>query len=248
MCLDPSGNLLVGGSFDNTLDLDPGTASHTITANGLEDCFIGYYDPAGKFIWGGMIGGGDYDGLVDIAADSSGKFYAGGFHMSTDIDLDPGAGTYTVGTSSPIFDLEAYVVKFSICNLNADTISSNTICSGNNVLMGASGSGVIQWYASSSATSAVATGTVYTTPSLSAGTYTYYAGSSQCGMQERIAFDVTVHALPQLTLSTSQPTICNESSAVITLTGAASYSINGVTTAPVFTASPNSTTEYNVSL
>ncbi len=89
--LDTSGNIYCGGIFSSTIDLDPGPASFTLTAFGLDDVFISKLDSGGNFVWGKQFGGVGYEYIYGIEADESGAVYATGtFRDLADFDPDSG--------------------------------------------------------------------------------------------------------------------------------------------------------------
>lgn len=107
IAIDPSGNLLITGSFIFTMDFDPGAGTSTLSAgsNGASDIFVLKLDANGNFVWARAFGGTGYDSGNSITTDASGNIYTtGAFRGSA--DFDPGAGTYLLtglGTGSDIF-------------------------------------------------------------------------------------------------------------------------------------------------
>ncbi|MDX2245824.1 MAG: T9SS type A sorting domain-containing protein [Bacteroidia bacterium] len=105
--VDPSGNLLITGSFIFTVDFDPGAGISNLAAggNGASDIFVLKLDANGNFLWARAFGGTGYDSGNSLTTDASGNVYTtGAFRGSS--DFDPGAGTYlltAVGTGSDIF-------------------------------------------------------------------------------------------------------------------------------------------------
>lgn len=92
LLLDSIGNIYIVGSFEDTVDFDPGSGVNEITSNGLYDIFIQKLDNSGNLIWVKSIGGIGYDAGFDIKKDGSGNLYLiGGF--SDIVDFDPGIGT-----------------------------------------------------------------------------------------------------------------------------------------------------------
>src|SRR5262245_1310590 len=47
LALDPGGNVLVGGYFEATVDLDPGTGEVSATSNGGSDAFVQKFNADG---------------------------------------------------------------------------------------------------------------------------------------------------------------------------------------------------------
>jgi hypothetical protein len=58
VAVGPDGSVYVAGSFNGTVDLDPGpgTANFTTHIN-AQDGFIAKYTPQGQFIWASTYGG-----------------------------------------------------------------------------------------------------------------------------------------------------------------------------------------------
>ncbi len=89
---DTAGNLILGGIFFGSVDLDPGPAMATTLTQGTYDMFLLKTDSMGNFLWGHGIGGNTTDGLYSISTDVDGNIYAGGTFVGT-VDFDPGIGT-----------------------------------------------------------------------------------------------------------------------------------------------------------
>ena len=89
---DNLGNVYVAGSFNGTVDFDPGSGTTNITSNGGNDIYIQKLDQTGNLIWIKRIGGTLSDGCTSIFSDVSGNLYFTGSFQGT-VDFDPGAGT-----------------------------------------------------------------------------------------------------------------------------------------------------------
>ncbi len=91
--VDAGAKVLVGGSFEGTIDLDPGPGAVAVVSRGGSDIFVAGYSAAdGAFAGPGIAVGADgSEGINTIAADASG-FVIGGWFQST-VDFDPGPGT-----------------------------------------------------------------------------------------------------------------------------------------------------------
>jgi hypothetical protein len=92
--LDILGNIYLEGSFDGTVDFDPGNGVFNLTSIWSNDLFILKLDASGNFIWAKTLGGGivDNEGCY-MAIDLSGNVYLASSFLGT-IDFDPGPGTY----------------------------------------------------------------------------------------------------------------------------------------------------------
>ncbi|MCU0439645.1 MAG: putative Ig domain-containing protein [Raineya sp.] len=105
IALDASNNVYITGSFQNTVDFDPGSGTFNITSTSARDIFIEKLDVSGNFVWVKSIEGTGSDAGNSIALDASGNIYTTGFFDST-ADFDPGSGTFnltSVGGSTDFF-------------------------------------------------------------------------------------------------------------------------------------------------
>lgn len=94
--LDKDGNLYVAGFFNFSTDFDPGPATFILTpVNSLSasDIFISKFDPSGKFLWAGQIGGSQNKNVSSISSNSNGDIYITGNFTGT-TDFDPSFGIY----------------------------------------------------------------------------------------------------------------------------------------------------------
>jgi hypothetical protein len=95
---DNSGNLYTTGWFSGTTDFG-GTFK---TSSGGRDFFIAKYNTSGTLVWVNAFGAGSFDELtLDIKVDAS-SIYICGAYSGSNMDFDPGPGTFTynVGSSS----------------------------------------------------------------------------------------------------------------------------------------------------
>jgi len=92
MTIDASGNVYTAGSFQSTVDFDPGAGTANLTSAGGSDIFVSKLDSNGNFVWAKSMGGTDYEGARGIAVSASGTVYTIGNFEGT-ADFDPGAGT-----------------------------------------------------------------------------------------------------------------------------------------------------------
>ncbi len=101
--IDASGNTILGGRFQGTVDFDPGPGIYNLTATG-SDAYVVKLDPSGNFIWAISFGGNGYDFVNDLNIDLFGNIIlSGGFAGM--VDFDPGAGIHMVNSigSSSLF-------------------------------------------------------------------------------------------------------------------------------------------------
>src|SRR5256885_12107563 len=125
IAVDAQGNTIVAGTFEGTVDFDPGAGMKKLTAVGQTDVFIAKYSPQRKLLWVGQIGGdtskfpkrpifiidpswqGDSvnrpgfqisilgEYVNGLAVDSSGNVFMTGAFLGSG-DFDPTAGTFTL--------------------------------------------------------------------------------------------------------------------------------------------------------
>lgn len=106
MTTDKHGALYITGTFDGTVDFDPGAGITTATDAGFGDIFILKLDSTGNFDWVKTIGGTSYDEGDDIAIDSNGNVIVAGLFSTDSIDFDPGPGVFLMSASENTFILK----------------------------------------------------------------------------------------------------------------------------------------------
>ncbi|MEP7255482.1 MAG: gliding motility-associated C-terminal domain-containing protein [Ferruginibacter sp.] len=124
---DVNGNIYVAGFFYNTVDLDPGASTYSLTAFGTPpigaDAFISKLDGNGEFIWGQQIGGISQDIIYSLFIDVAGNIYSTGSFQDT-ADFDPSPNVFSLYS----FGRSHYVHKMSWCpNVTTSTIT-DTAC------------------------------------------------------------------------------------------------------------------------
>ncbi len=107
MEFDANEDILIGGRFRNTVDLDPNAGTSTFTSNGADDLFMAKLSSDGDYIWGQAFGGSGLDVFKSIHDLPSGVYVEGMF--SGTVDLDPTAGTNTQVSNGP---WDAFLSKF----------------------------------------------------------------------------------------------------------------------------------------
>jgi hypothetical protein len=123
-----------------------------------------------------------------------------------------------------------------------------TICAGASANLSATSSGTINWYATNTSTSVLSTGNSFVTPTLSIGTYTYYAEAiNTCSISPaRTPITFTVNAFPSLSVSPSSTTVCLGQTATLTASGALTYTWNTGANTSSITTTPAVNTTYTV--
>lgn len=122
-CVDPAGNIMVGGIFEGATDLDPGPGSVLVTADGWRrDLFMTLLDSEGAYEWSGHIGAEMEDWLLWADTDADGNFILGGYVQSL-VDMDPGPGTSMFQAMSPLGHRSYFVMKLGAGPLGVESSS-----------------------------------------------------------------------------------------------------------------------------
>lgn len=88
---DGAGNVYIGISFGNVIDMDPGAGVASFTSPGFSSSIIAKYDANGNYVWGFMLASLSSSGISDIKVDAANNVYfTGSFHGT--VDFDPGLG------------------------------------------------------------------------------------------------------------------------------------------------------------
>ncbi|MBL7911613.1 MAG: SBBP repeat-containing protein [Bacteroidia bacterium] len=182
IAVDNLNNIYSTGTFKDAADFDPSLATFSITSNsGTDDIYIHKLDANGNFIWVKYFGGNSADEPHAIALDNTGNIYTTG-NFQTTVDFNPDAG---VDNKTAIGGTDAFVHKMGVCvppvtPTNTTPNSNLTICVGQTASLSVSGTGLLTWYPTANSTSSLAIGNSYITPTLTAGTYSYYVEASTC--------------------------------------------------------------------
>jgi PKD repeat protein len=95
IAVDSAGNVCTTGSFQGTVDFDPGAGTYNLTSAGDDDVFMSKLDSNGNFVWAKSMGGTSTDWGRAIAFDSADNVYTTGVFQET-VDFDPGPGIYNL--------------------------------------------------------------------------------------------------------------------------------------------------------
>lgn len=97
------------GSFEGTVDLDPGPGIFQMTAVDERDAFISKFDSNGNFIWAKQFGDSAFiDETSTMGIDSFGNLYLTGSFLGS-VDFDPGTATFWM--TSQGMDRDIYILK-----------------------------------------------------------------------------------------------------------------------------------------
>jgi gliding motility-associated-like protein len=103
LALDPSGNIIITGTFGTLKDFDPGPGEFNLAPVGTLDIFVSKFDENGNFLWAKQIGGPGWEAGNSIITDAKGNSYLTGWFGGT-VDFDPGPGIRTI-TSYDVPDI-----------------------------------------------------------------------------------------------------------------------------------------------
>jgi len=95
LTLDNTGNLILGGEFQQTAEFNIGGTSTMLTSAGQLDVFLQKFDVSGNFVWVKQIGGTEYEALQKISISSTGNLYVAGQFAGT--------ASFNIGTTPEIF-------------------------------------------------------------------------------------------------------------------------------------------------
>jgi hypothetical protein len=111
IAVDASGNILTTGTFEGTIDLDPGPGTHLLTSAGNKDIYLAKLTPAGTLLWAFSISSGGEDLCTDLAVDNAGNLVLTGRFYGT-ADFDPGAGSLLLTSNSFPGSFDGFVAKY----------------------------------------------------------------------------------------------------------------------------------------
>jgi len=113
IAVDGAGNVYTTGTFQMTVDFDPGPGTFNLTSAGDRDNFLLKLSAGGDFLWVKTTGGPGYASTGRIAVDEAGNVYRAGRFDGT-VDFDPGFGIFNLTSAS------ASARDFYISKLNAN--------------------------------------------------------------------------------------------------------------------------------
>ncbi len=111
LMIDPADNIYITGLFWNTVDFDPGPATHNLTASGFSsDAFILKLDSDGNYLWAGKFSGASDEQGTALAYDPvSSGIIVGGFYQGT-MDANPDGGISNLISAGYV---DAFIIKLN---------------------------------------------------------------------------------------------------------------------------------------
>ncbi|MEQ1903425.1 MAG: hypothetical protein ABL888_04510 [Pirellulaceae bacterium] len=104
--VDSVGNVIIGGKFSGTVDLNPGSAIASRTSVGTSDRFLLKLDTNGNYVWDRHYRDPALMTIESVALDASGNVFATGYFEGT-VDFAPGVA----GGDLTAVDHDGYIVK-----------------------------------------------------------------------------------------------------------------------------------------
>jgi hypothetical protein len=246
LSLDSFGSIYTSGYFTSTADFDPGPSNYPLSPLGTNDSYLLKLDALGNFNWALQFGWQGYTTTRSMVLDGSGNIYGTGDYRGV-CDFDPGAGSQLLSSVTPTAN-DVFVFKFSTCQDAPVNTSAYYTCSGASATLSASSNAsLINWYSSQTSTTSLGAGSVFVSPALSPGNYTFYAAASTCtSSMARTPVYINIVALPNVSLSANPSTICSGNSATLNAIGANSYTWQNSVQAASITVSPSVTMVYSI--
>lgn len=103
--------------------------------------------------------------------------------------------------------------------ITAPTVSGNSRCGTGTVVLSASSGNTIKWFTSATAVSEIASGTSYTTPSISSNTTYYVSSESASCTSNRVAVNAVINGIPATPVA-NDGARCGSGTIILTATGA----------------------------
>jgi hypothetical protein len=262
MCLDTAGNVYTTGFFGDPCDFDPGPSYYALPFTWTPGQFISKLDKNGSFLWAKNIDGISSPGgalAASIKVDLSGSLYLTG-SFKGQVDFDPNVGVYSLASNS-FTSFEPYILKLKPCLLPAPLSPTNTtipanqlVCANKTTTLSAASSSDVLWYSTPTSTLVLGSGLSFVTPTLTVGSYTYYASAYNCiSSLTRTPITLTVLATPSLVVSAPGlvisggfPFLCIGNTATLSVVGANTYTWSNGSNLSTTTVSPSSNTNYTV--
>ncbi len=124
-------NIIIGGIFENTIDLDPGAGVTSRASNGLFDDFISYFNSGGTFVSGFSFGGQGSETTPVIATDGATRIeVVSNYTNTTDFDPTSDVNSLTVGNPNfPEIHISTYFVLSALPTAQPTGLVFGTITS-----------------------------------------------------------------------------------------------------------------------
>lgn len=195
--VDFSGDVFCTGIFGDAMDFNPGPGTFYMTPVtsffGATDVYVLKLNSFGTFMWAKSFGGIWWDDGRSIYAEFPDNVFINGSYNGT-ADFDPGMNIANLSPGGGFINKLGPCVTTPSAPINTTLINDQIICSGSSTTLTATGAGSIYWYPTATSFSIINSGSTFITPSLTTGTYTYYAVAATCTVSSRTPVTVTVNA------------------------------------------------------
>jgi hypothetical protein len=197
---DTLGNVYLAGYTNSTgtVIATPGSFQSTY-GGGNYDGFLAMFNSSGVRQEATYYGGTGYDRIWGVTVSKNKEVYCVGHTVNS-----TGTTIASPGSHQPLYSgsADAFFVKFCGVPDNPSDVTpagNHTLCAIGTTTLFANGAGTINWYSTPSSTIVINSGTVFITPTLSAGVYTYYVEAVNCvPSQSRTAITVTVQVCTEV--------------------------------------------------
>lgn len=115
VAIDNDGNIVVSGSFAETVDFDPSKNIETlfeISGNGSWDAFVAKYDSDGNYIWARQFMGENLQDAFTLAVTSTNDIVVGGY-FTNNIDCDPSDEFLILEGTGSIPNWDCFIIKLT---------------------------------------------------------------------------------------------------------------------------------------
>jgi hypothetical protein len=112
VAVDATGQIVLTGYFEDSLDFDPGAGSSMLHSSGYEDIFISKYDADGNYLWAKRMGGTEIEKSLSMVLDGTGNIVLTGFFGGT-ADFDPGVGIANLTSGGGTYN-NIFLAKYDI--------------------------------------------------------------------------------------------------------------------------------------
>jgi hypothetical protein len=106
---DTNGDMILTGSFKDSIDLDPGPGTAMAISNGKSDFYILKLDVNGNYLWSKSIGGPNSEGIGELKIGLNGDLYLSGGFSGT-VDFDPSPGVFNMTNTGTV---DAFYLKLT---------------------------------------------------------------------------------------------------------------------------------------
>ena len=104
-----AGNVYLTGSFQNTVNFNPGPTLDNLISNGDRDIYLTKFDLNGNYVCAFKVGGSNDDEANRISSDTLGNVYVTGILSSANADFNPGTGVNNLTTNG---GADMFVAKY----------------------------------------------------------------------------------------------------------------------------------------